>query len=185
MSKLTGEAGKRALKQVKGYALSDDDLRKVLGDSIKIWNYPDLKDVTSTEQLFDDQGRAILLYPNNGRTSGHWTCLINKKDGIHYFDSYGEKPEEPKEDVPIELQKEWGTEFPDLTRILRASGKPVYSNTHQFQSGKPDIATCGRHCAVRLLYAPYSNEKYASIIKKSGLSADDFVTGVIFKKLGK
>jgi hypothetical protein len=35
------------------------------------------------------------------------------------------------------------------------------------------------------LYAPYSLQKYASIIKSSGLSPDDFVSGVTYDKLRK
>jgi hypothetical protein len=76
-------------------------------------------------------------------------------------------------------------EKPFLTKLLRASGKPVFYNNHAFQSSSPSVATCGRHCVVRLLYAPYSLDKYGGIIKKSGMSADDFVSGLTYDKLRK
>jgi hypothetical protein len=38
---------------------------------------------------------------------------------------------------------------PYLTKLLRASGRPVYYNTHEFQHDKRSINTCGRHCVVR------------------------------------
>jgi hypothetical protein len=182
---LYGRAGQSALKQVKAYPLSDTDIRKVLGSNIKIWNYPQLGGLERVEQMFDDQGRAIILYPNSGPSSGHWCCLINKRNGIHYFDSYGEEPEEPKDDVLEENLKEWGADYPDLLRLLKGSGRPVFYNTHKFQSEKADVATCGRHCCARLLYAPATLDQYAKVIKKSGLTADEFVSGLVFDKLGK
>ena len=175
----------KALKVVKAYPLSDDDIRRVLGHDIKIWNYPQLEGLRNIDEMFDSKGRAILLYPNAGRNAGHWVCLMNCRDGIHYFDSYGEEPEEPRDDVPEEQKVEWGIEYPFLTRLLKSSGKPVFSNTYQFQSSNPAVADCGRHACVRLLYAQYSLAKYKAIIKKSKLTPDDFVTGVTFDKLKK
>ena len=178
-------AGQKALKKVKAYPLSDDDIRKVLGDTIKIWNYPNLENLESIDDLFDDQGRAILLYPNNGPTSGHWCCLMNRKNGIEYFDPYGNCPEEPKEEVPQDNLEEWNCERPFLTRLLKTSGKKVFYNTFAFQKTSPNISDCGRHCCCRLLYAPFSLEKYAGILKKSKLSPDDFVCGLTCDKLKK
>lgn len=179
-----GASGVKALKKAKAYALNDDDIRKALGD-VKIFNYPDLKKLSNIDQMFDSQGRAVLLYPNNGPMSGHWTCLINRPSRIEVFDSYGEPPEEPKDGVPVEELREWGADQPDLTNLLRGGKKPVFYNTHQFQQGKPDVATCGRWCITRLLYAPFSLKRFANIIAKSKLTGDEFVTGVVFDKIGK
>ena len=76
-------------------------------------------------------------------------------------------------------------ERPYLTKLLRASGKPVYYNSHQFQQDKSSVATCGRHCVVRLLYAPYSLDKYKAIIDESGMTPDDFVAALTYDKLRK
>lgn len=185
IEEMDGASGRRALVKVRQYPLSDSDIRNVLGPDIKIWNYPQLEKLDSIFDMFDRKGRAILLYPNSGPSCGHWTCLLLKKDGIHYFDPYGEKPEEPKDDVPEELQERWGIENPFISRLLRNSGVDVFCNSHKFQEENQNIATCGRHCCVRLLYAPYSLEQYARIIKKSGLNADDFVSGVVYDKIRK
>jgi hypothetical protein len=177
---------KPTLKSVKEYPLSDDDIRTVLGDNINIWNYPQLKELQSAEELFDDEGRAILLFPNVSPTAGHWTCLINKPNEIEFFDPYGDAPDtEQKGGMSVRRLEQLDIERPDLTRLLRASGKPVYYNTHQFQSNSPSVASCGRHCSVRLLYAPYTLKRYKSIIDKSGLSADNFVSGLIYDKIKK
>jgi hypothetical protein len=139
----------------------------------------------SIDECFDEKGRCILLYPNISPTMGHWVCMIRSKKGIEFFDPYGEAPEEQKNGLSEDRKEALDIEEPTLKRLLRASGLPVYYNTHAFQADGADIATCGKHCAVRLLYAPFSLDKYAGIIKKSGLTADNFVTGVVYDKIRK
>lgn len=175
-----------SIKKVRQYPLGDDDIRKLLGNDIKIWNYPQLKGLSDIREMFDEKGRAILLFPNISPTAGHWTCLINKPDHIEFYDPYGDAPDtEQRGGMSKKRLEQLDIERPDLTQLLRASGKPVYYNHHAFQSSAPSVATCGRHCVVRLLYAPYSLDKYGSIIKKSGMSADDFVSGLTYDKIRK
>jgi hypothetical protein len=102
-----------------------------------------------------------------------------------FWDPYGEPPEAQKEELSEERQEALNIERPDLTRLLRASGKPVYYNSKDYQEDKSSVATCGRHCVVRLLYQPYSEDKYNSVIKMSGLSPDNFVVGLTYDRLHK
>lgn len=173
------------IKNVRQYPLGDDDIRKLLGNDIKILNYPQLKDLSSADEMFDAKGRCILLFPNASPTSGHWTCLINKPDHIEFFDSYGDAPDTEQKDMSGGRLQQLDIDRPDLTELLRASGKPVFYNHHAFQSSSPNVATCGRHCVARLLYAPYSLDKYGAIIKKSKMTPDDFVSGLTYDKIRK
>jgi len=174
-----------SLSEVKDYPLSDTDIKKILGDDIKILTYPQLKNMRSIDECFDKQGRCILLFLTSSPTEGHWCCMLNKKKGIEFFDPYGEAPEEQKDDVPRSQLEALDESQPYLTALMRASGRPVFYNTHKFQKDSSSINTCGRHCVVRCLYAPYSIAKYASVIKKSGLSPDDFVSGLTYDRLHK
>jgi hypothetical protein len=175
-----------SIKKVKSYPLGDDDIRKILGDDIKIWNYPQLQNLSDIREMFDDKGRAILLFPNISPTAGHWTALMNRKNGIEFYDPYGDAPDtEQRGGISKMRLEQMDIEKPFLTKLLRASGRPVFYNNHAFQSSSPSVATCGRHCVVRLLYAPYSLDKYGGIIKKSGMTADDFVSGLTYDKLRK
>jgi hypothetical protein len=175
-----------SVAKVKQYPLSDADIRKMLGDGIKIWNYPQLKGLSDANEMFDEKGRAILLFPNVSPTSGHWTCLINRPNKVEFFDSYGDAPDtEQKGGMSKSRLEALDIERPDLTRLLRATGKPVFYNKHGFQKEAGNVATCGRHCVARLLYAPYSLDKYNKVIESSGLSPDDFVSGLTFDKLRK
>lgn len=174
-----------SIHEVKEYPLGDDDIRSLLGSDIAIHSYPQLEKMSNIEECFDRKGRAIILFPNASPTMGHWCCMINKPSGIEFFDPYGEPPEEQKGGLSQSRLEQLNIERPTLTALMKASGRPVYYNTHGFQQEKADVATCGRHCAVRLLYAPYSLNRYYNIIKRSGLSPDNFVSGITYDKIGK
>lgn len=176
----------RSIEKIRQYPLGDDDLRRLLGEDIAIHNYPALEHMSSIDELFDPKGRAILLFPNASPTVGHWTGLLRHPDGsIEFFDPYGDAPEEQKGGMTRAHLEALDIETPELTRLLRGSGRPVFYNTYPFQKTRKDIATCGRHVAVRMLYAPLSIDEYAKVLNESGYAPDDFVSGVTFNKIHK
>lgn len=174
-----------ALEEVKSYALTDEDIRTMLGSDISILNYPQLESMKDIDDMFDSKGRCILLYPNAAINAGHWCCLIRRPDSIEFFDPYGDKPEEQKNGLSRTRLQELEIHEPYLMRLMRNKRIPIFYNKLGFQQKNDDVATCGRHCVVRLLYSPYDLDTYHQIIKKSGLSPDSFVTGITFDKLKK
>lgn len=161
------KAGKELMKQLKAYALGDNDVQEKLPTMTKIILYNDLKDVDSLEDLMDEKKRLIMLYPREAKNIGHWVCLFENRDGdIEYFDSYGEPPEETKRDLPKEKLEELGIVEDDLMRLLKSSGKGVVYNKHQYQKLKPGINTCGRHCVSRLAFHQATAEEYKKILDK-------------------
>jgi hypothetical protein len=179
------ERARGTVASVKGYSLSDDDIRKILGPDIKIITYPMLGEMSSIDQAFDSKGRCVMLVPNVSPTMGHWVAMIKRKNGIEFFDPYGDAPEEQKDGLSQSKLQALDIDHPFLTKLLRASGKPIYYNTKGFQSENRNVATCGRHAIARLLYAPYSIDKYDACIRASGLSPDDFVAGLTYNALKK
>jgi hypothetical protein len=173
------------IDEVKDYALSDGDIRKILGNDIKILTYPEVAKLTNADQLFDKHGRSIVLFLTQGPTAGHWCCLLNKKKGIEFFDPYGDPPQEVIDEIPAHLRESLDMKKSYLSGLLKGSGRPVFYNAHPFQQDKQNINTCGRHCVVRCLYAPYSLEKYKAIIDKSKMSPDNFVSALTANMLGK
>jgi hypothetical protein len=111
--------------------------------------------------------------------------MLNKGDHIEYFDPYGDAPNSALKTITPEERQEYGEEQPYLTDLMKASGMPVYYNTHPFQKDKADVNTCGRHSVMRCLYAPYSLEKYKKAMDASGMSPDNFVSALTVQKLGK
>jgi len=173
------------LNEIKDYPLGDDDIRKILGNDIKIITYPMLGKMNDISEAFDAKGRCIMLYLTHSEHSGHWVCMLNKPGEIEYFDSYGEPPEEPFSDVPKGKLAQMDEAYPYLTELLRASGKKVSYNHYAFQKTREDINTCGRHAVVRCLYAPYSLTKYKKVMDSTGMSPDNFVSALTAQKLGK
>jgi hypothetical protein len=173
------------MEEIKDYPLGDDDIRKILGNDIKIITYPMLGKMRNIDEAFDKNGRCIMLYLTHDEHSGHWVCMLNRGKEIEYFDSYGEPPEEPLGDVPRGKLQQMDESSPYLTALLRKSGKRVTYNHHAFQKTAGDINTCGRHAVVRCLYAQYPLSKYKKVMDSTGMSPDNFVSALTAQKLGK
>lgn len=173
------------MEEIKEYPLGDDDIRKILGNDIKIITYPMLGKMKNIDEAFDRKGRCIMLYLTHDEHSGHWVCMLNKGDNIEYFDPYGDAPEEALDNVPRPKLQALDEDYPYLTQLFRKSGKKITYNHHAFQKEKRNINTCGRHSVVRCLYAPYSLAKYKKIMDATGMSPDNFVSALTAQKLGK
>jgi len=173
------------IKELEAYALGDDDLRNILGSDISIIPYANLNDVNNIDEIFDNKGRAIILFATSEPNVGHWLCLHKNGDEIEYFDPYGNC---------IDCNRKWLTKSklielhedkPVLMKLLKASGKNVYYNSYAFQEDGNNINTCGKHCAVRLLFKNLNLDEYLDMIKKSNLSPDVFVSKYIFNIIKK
>jgi len=175
----------KGMGKIRSYPLSDDDIRKILGDDISIITYPQLGEMKSINEAFDKKGRCIMLYLTEDHSSGHWVCMLNKGGTVEYFDPYGEAPEQALDNVPMSKLQELDEASPYLTELLRASGKKVIYNHYAFQKDKADINTCGRHSVVRCLYAPYTIGKYKKVMDGTGMTPDDFVSALTAQMLGK
>ncbi len=185
---MSNTSGKIGMGEVKDYPLSDSDIRRILGDDISIVTYPDLNKVSDIRQIFDKKGRCILLFLTASPTAGHWCALLNKKNGITFFDPYGEPPEAQKEGADPALLEQLGETQPRLTELLRKSGKPVFYNGFPYQEDRKGVNSCGRWSVVRCLYAPKSDEYFHKVVMKArakGMSGDDFVCGLTFPMLKK
>jgi hypothetical protein len=167
-----------SIEEVKDYALSDGDIRTILGQDISILTYPDLAQMSSIDECFDSKGRCILLFLTSSPTEGHWCCLLNKRDGIHFFDPYGDSPEKQLKGISKSRLEELDQRQPYLTQLLKGSGRPVFYNTHEFQKEGSTINTCGRWCVVRCLYATKPLSYLKKVIDSSGMSGDDFVSAL-------
>lgn len=162
---------KEMMKELKNYALGDNDVQEKLPTMTKICLYPELEKVDDIEELMDNKQRMVMLYPLESPMVGHWVCIFKNKDGDYsYFDPYGEPPEETKKDLPVEKQKELGIYEDILIPLLKKSaekrGKGVVYSVVPYQKLKPGINTCGRHCVVRLAFHEASDEEYKKILDK-------------------
>jgi hypothetical protein len=169
----------------KEYALSDDDIKKLLGSGIKITTYPDLEKVGHIDELFDKYGRAILFVPQQNEQQGHWTCLIKKGKTIEFFDPYGEPPEAQKDTIDDAQLQKMRMDEPLLADLLTNNRYRIIYNKVQLQELKNDVNTCGRHCVSRLLHHQKPIQKYRQTLSNSGMKPDEYVVKLTYDELGK
>ncbi len=177
------------LNEIKKYALGDDDMNIILGDNLFIFVYPYLDDVNNIDQVFDNEGRSLMLYLVNNINSGHWVCMIKKNNHILYFDPYGKRPDDIIDSLDEDKKDELDMETKKLTHLLKNSGYIVDYNIFPYQKLGDNINTCGRHCAFRLLNRDLSDIQYNNLInkytKKYNLNIDDTISLLIYNILGK
>lgn len=159
------------LKKDVATPLTDEDLRVLLGDDIHIFKYPDLASASHVEQLFDPHGRCIVLFLTENDSSGHWQCLYTRDGDVHFFDSYGKRPDEAFDWLSDAEEKATGQTKHELTRLLKDAerrGINVFYNTEDYQSERGNVATCGRWCAMRLLFKQLPADEFAWLVQGDG-----------------
>jgi hypothetical protein len=101
------------LQQIKGYALSNDDINEILEPDTKIFTYPKFCEINHIDEVFDRLGRCVFLFLTESETAGHWLCMFKRKENtIEYWDSYGEKPDAQRNWLSEEQLEALGEESP-------------------------------------------------------------------------
>lgn len=177
---------KGKVQDVRGYSLSGEDIQKII-PTLKIISYPQLLDSHTIDDVLDEKGRLMLLYLTIDESTGHWVCLLKRRntDFIEYFDPYGNyKPDGESEWLTKKQLKDFSQASKHLTYLLENSPYPVKSNAYPFQKDIGNMNTCGRHCATRLYLKHLSLPEYIKLIESTGISADDFVSGFTYNLIG-
>ena len=159
------------------------------GKQLDVLHYNDIiSESKSVGDLFEDRDYMVLYYPQaklpGGPGFGHFVALLKRtqhgKTKISYYDPLAYKIDEYKKFSPQrdELYDEHYNSLVWWLLQYRKEGALIEDNTHQHQSRDGKIATCGRHCLVRLLFSFLDNENYHQFVssKRGGKRfADEFV----------
>lgn len=162
-----------------GYALGDDDIKKVLPDA-KIIDYEQLKNYNSIDELLpNDKDYVIILYEHE-QNSGHWVCVSKNNGKIEFFCSYGVAPDHQLKWVDYNTRKELGSDIPHLSHLFDSSPYEVIYNEVPYQSEDQSIATCGKYCVVRIkaMKQGIPLEDFQNFMKSSkpkGMSYDEYI----------
>lgn len=164
------------------HPLSDSDVRLLLGHNTAILTYPRLAEARSIDDALDPNGRLVLLYLTTSMTSGHWTGVFRRNENeIEFFDPYGGAIDSQFDFIPDNIEQALGQTTRHLTRLLRdasESGYKVRHNPYRFQELKRGVNSCGRWVAARLLHPELNIHEFKTLIERSGVSPDVFVTVV-------
>jgi len=182
---------KEKLQKIKEYPLGDDDIQGILEPDTEIFTYPELYDKNHIDEVFDDKGRAIMLYLTDNPQTGHWVGIIKKGNTIEMYDPYAYKPDtQPaKLNTPKELNTSQGQNYPKFTEMVKGAGYNLIYNKKRRQPVKSNINTCGRHTLTRLLLHNLSLKEYNTFMdkvkKEDGINTDDLVTAFTYNFIKK
>lgn len=156
------------IKQEVARSLSDTDIKKFLNNQTKIIQYKDLSKYNNIDDLLKPFGHVIILYmtaPNYG----HWTLLMRRApDEIHFFDSYGYKPDEEFKFIDDDFRAVSNQIYKKVVNMLYDSPYKITYNEYKLQSKstkKQQISTCGRWCLARLLNGHLDEHQFAGCFK--------------------
>lgn len=164
-------------KSIK-YSLSNFDIFNLLEGKCNVMTYPELTQYDNIDDAMGLYDAVVLLYETQ-QNFGHWTLFFkyddNDNETIEFFDPYGLFPDDELEYVPMNFRKIEGEYYPYLTYLLYKSNYDIVYNNHRLQEKKNDINSCGRHVVTRLIFRDLDIDDYFKLIKKTGLSSDQFV----------
>lgn len=130
-------------------ALSDDDIRRILGRDVKILKYSDLDEFQDLDELLPNPlDYCIILYEDRP-DRGHWTALLKYKGLFEHFDSYGNKVDTPLHWINMKQRRMLDEVEPTLSRLLSQESHFVYNNV-AYQNKDSSINTCGSHVCHRI-----------------------------------
>lgn len=164
-----------------GRPLSDSEIRAAL-PGVRVLTYNNLNRFRSIDELLAPAGACVFLVINDvspQSLEGHWMCCFDAGDHIQVFDSLGEYPDDELGYLPMKFREATNQAKAMLSHLLYDDGRPVRYNDHKLQSSDRHVATCGRHCIVRLLNRGLGEDEYArrlrSQAKRRGVTPDDVV----------
>lgn len=152
--------------------LSDHDVNDIVLDKIPTYIYDQLYNSDNIDDFLDND-RFLLCYDrerNGNNIIGHWCCVkrVNegKEKGLHFYDSYGEFPDDQLKYISPEHREKYNLIKKRLSELFLNSGYQIHYNPHQHQGIKyPNSATCGRHSGLFLQMDNIGVEEYNKFLK--------------------
>ena len=106
-------------------------------------------------------------------------AIINPNT-IEYFNSYGGIPDNSLEYINNNFAKKSNQDYPYLAKLMYDSPYNLSFNEYKFQGKKPNIKTCARHAALRILFKNIPLDNYYKLFKRTAkkfnISFDELVT---------
>lgn len=163
-------------------ALSDGDLKHILGADLKIVKYSELANEASLDNLLPKPTDYSIILIEEEEDQGHWVALLKYTGTVEFFDPYGKKWDTELAWVSMEKRQQLGETQKLLSGLLERSNlKRIYSPYH-FEKMSNTVNTCGSHCAHRIYKLKHNGmdlHDYYSYMEgaeeKHNLTADEVV----------
>lgn len=137
--------------------LSYDDMHNKLQiyeewDNVKFLPYENIESITNIDKLLP---KTIILYQNPSSNIGHWCCIFENGEGVNFFDPYGEF---------IDNMCKYSDTTPYLCKLLLKYPSHIEYNQYKLQGA--NSSTCGKWCAIRLLYNNLGVDEFYKCFKR-------------------
>lgn len=147
--------------------ISGKSIYDAFDGKVNIFDYHDIeKNFNSIEQIFKNgNNKAAILYKNTDNY-GHWVGMWRIKNRIHFFDSYGFKPDKQKIFNRDYFEKNYN-KYPKLVELmLKSPNYKYYFNEYKLQG--IDTDTCGRWVINRMTepYIYLNDRDYYKLFSK-------------------
>lgn len=154
--------------------LSDSEVVDLVEGKANIVLYRNIHKYKNIDELLHPHGAAYILFESKPHY-GHWCCVFKQtNDTIEFFNPYGGFPDDSLELIDPEFRKQSNQDFPYLSCLMYESPYNISINLNQFQEVSPDIKTCGRWCAVRMIFRNDDIKTFKKIFKNK--NGDSLIT---------
>lgn len=172
------------LRQAEEISLTEDDLRKIANDKVKIIRYVDLENIKNIDELLNPYGAVIILYQTE-LNYGHWCSLMRMSENrLEFFDSYGVDIDKELKYSAFHLQRHEGNIVPHLSALIDKSNYSYYYNSYELQKIKKDVNTCGRYTALRVKMKDIPLNDFVKLLTENKAYDSDFwVSALTFMDL--
>ena len=103
-------------------ALSDDDIRKILGGRCKILKYSGLAGHSDLDELVTGLLDYAIVLHEEQENNGHWIGLLRYNNIIEFFDPYGLIPDKELSWVSMKTRRMLNEATPYLSNLLKNDG---------------------------------------------------------------
>jgi hypothetical protein len=167
--------------------LSDSDLKKILGADLKIVIYSDLSSVSDLREIMTKDRDCMVVFYEQKKLSGHWTCLTKEGDLFTFFDPYGIAPDTELNWLNMKQRYKLHEDVPHLSNLL--SSEQYTYNKVDFQQNDSRIETCGDHVCSFLYCFLNGNinleqyQEYMKNMKKNTAQPYDYIVASFITRM--
>ena len=129
-------------------ALSDSDIRTILGADTKIVKYSDLANINSLDELLPRLVDYCIVLYEESLNRGHWVGLLKYNEMFEHFDSYGIKPDKELQWINTKKRLMLKQSIPYLSNLLDDEIY-IYNNV-RYQETDSTVNTCASHVVNRI-----------------------------------
>jgi hypothetical protein len=170
--------------------MTDTDIRNQFKNTpylIKIVKFGDLDNYKTLLDLLPHRRCGLFILFEENKNKGHWCLLSRNNMIIEFFDSYGFSSDEILKWNSIKKRIELDQLDNEMRNLIVKTNFKFVRNKIPYQDRNDlNIATCGRHCCLRLktiFDKNYSKKQYHQMMLYnkgiSGMNYDEIVCDFI------